>query len=173
MKRILYIVPMIMVLLIGCNRDPFAGWPEFPKVRFTSYSPYQYNQTVRFVNIATSDTLVFEVKESRFSYDMCDSPELDCYGAEDATLRFMLENESNTLEFMLTSFSDRHSIVAASEYVDVHYGLRTDVADRNDFPSMLTDTLRLTNDDSEYMLVVSRKGVVEFTSDGTVYQSVK
>lgn len=168
MKNLFYLIPTLL-LFVGCSRDPFAGWAEFPKQQFCSYLPYEIGQTVNFVNSAAVDTVTLNVAENRFIYNMCKSPELNCYGFEDAILNCRLENESNALDFTIGTSGKRSDLNAVCEYGSTHYKYEAIVSNHTEFATLLTDTLCLTGENG-HIIVVQGQGIVEFSSGNAVWK---
>ena len=165
--------------LISC--DPFYGWSEFPEERFTSYAPYEKQENISFqnskgehLNLATSFGYYIE-RDDQFGSKN--------YGCEEFRLHCKMTNESFSIEYLIGAFitdSKRDEIEA---YACIHHNEQDiplgtqyiEAKNATDFETVcLPDTFKTTDPNTNnYSIIVSGKGLVEFSFDEEIWTLVE
>lgn len=184
-KNLFLILLLSALTLMSCcdpiSCDPFDGWPEFPEERFASYAPYEKqenisfkNQKEEYLNLATSFYWYIE-RDDQFGSKN--------YGCEEFMLHCKMTNESFSLEYLIGAFitdSKRDEIEAYAniQYNEQNIPLGTqyiEAKNATDFETVcLPDTFKTTDPNTNnYSIIVSGKGLVEFSFNGEIWTLVE
>lgn len=178
-KNLFLTLIVAALTLISC--DPFYGWSEFPEERFTSYAPYEKQENISFqnskgelLNLATSFGYYIE-RDDQFGSKN--------YGCEEFMLHCKMTNESFSLEYLIGAFitdSKRDEIEAYAniQYNEQNIPLGTqyiEAKNATDFETVcLPDTFKTTDPNTNnYSIIVSGKGLVEFSFNGEIWTLVE
>ena len=178
-KKLFFIVSISVLTLISC--DPFYGWPEFPEERFASYAPYEkqdsisfQNQKGEYLNLTTSFFYYIEQDDQFGSKN---------YGCEEFRLYCLMTNESFSIDYHIGEFisngkRNRINAIANIQYNEQNIPLGTqylEVINTADFEKVcLPDTIKTTDPTTNnYSIIVSGKGLIEFSFDGEVWTLIE
>ena len=164
--------------LISC--DPFYGWPEFPEERFASYAPYERQDSISFQNQKGEYlSLTIDFYHYIEQYDQFGSKN---YGCEMFDLYCFMTNESFSIDYHIGAWvsdqRDEINAIAHIYYNEQNIPLGTqyiEAKNATDFETVcLPDTFKTTDPNTNnYSIIVSGKGLVEFSFDEEIWTLVE